>query len=32
MILVLLYIDSRKEKKEGGGYVYLFEYNAPDIH
>jgi hypothetical protein len=33
LIIVLLYIDSRKQKAENGlGYHYPFEYNAPDIH
>src|SRR5208282_2096202 len=32
LILVLLYIDSRKHKSSEQGYEYPFEYNAPDIH
>ncbi len=32
LLLTLLYIDSRKQKSESDGYVYPFEYNAPDIH
>jgi hypothetical protein len=34
LIMVLLYIDSRKQKAEEKerGYEYPYEYNAPDIH
>lgn len=32
LLMVLLYIDSRKQKRDPGGYEYPFEYNAPDIH
>lgn len=32
LILVLLYIDSRKQGSREKGYQYTFEYNAPDIH
>jgi len=31
LILVLLYIDSRKQKDGEKGYKYTFQYNAPDI-
>jgi hypothetical protein len=32
LIMILAYLDSRKQKQEDGGYQYPYEYNAPDIH
>jgi hypothetical protein len=32
LIMVLPYLDSRKQKQGEGGYQYAYEYNAPDIH
>ena len=32
LIMILAYLDSRKQKQGEGGYQYPYEYNAPDIH
>ena len=32
LIMILAYLDSRKQKQGDSGYQYPYEYNAPDIH